>query len=527
MQSLRQKNFGMEADRMKKLPIGIHTFKNLITEGYCYVDKTPFVSRLAGEGKYYFLSRPRRFGKSLFLSTLKSAFSGQRELFKGLFLESNWDWKQKWPVVHISFGAGVVSDKRDLYNNFDYILNDHARTYGIFYTYEDPKNRFAQLIQNLYELFKSQVVVLVDEYDKPILDNISDKETAIAIRDELKNIYSVIKDSDPYIKFVFITGVTKFSKVSLFSGLNNLNDITIEAPYSAICGYTQKELETVFADRLEGVDLDEVRKWYNGYNWLGEEVYNPFDVLLYLSKGDFRNYWFETGTPAFLVKMLQEKRYFIPDIENIKASESIIGSFDVDRLEIETLLFQTGYLTLKGVRRISNINQFTLGYPNAEVRQSLTDSILYYLTSNTVEKENNKFAIFDALSRNDFDLLKNTFHSFFASIPHDWYRKNQIAGYEGYYASIVYCYFASLGIEVTPEYSTNRGRIDLTVTLEGRVYLFEFKVVELVGTGSALKQIKEKKYHEKFVGSEIYLIGIEFSRDDRNIVNFEWERVGA
>ena len=508
---------------MKKLPIGIQTFQNIITENYCYVDKTHYVSRLVSEGKYYFLSRPRRFGKSLFLSTLKSAFSGQKELFQGLFLERNWDWKVTYPVVHISFGAGVVQNKKDLYNNFDYILNDHARKYGISYTYEDPKNRFAQLIQSLYEMFKMHVVVLVDEYDKPILDNISDTQTAVTIREELKNIYSVIKDSDPYIKFVFITGVSKFSKVSLFSGLNNLNDITIESPYSAICGYTQKDLETVFADRLEGVDLDEVKKWYNGYNWLGEEVYNPFDILLYLRNKEFRSYWFETGTPTFLIKLLEEKQYFIPDIENIKASERIIGSFDVDRLEIETLLFQTGYLTIKSVRKIINTNQFILGYPNSEVKQSLTDSILYFLTSATVEKENNKFAIFEAISNNDFDLLKRTFHAFFASIPHEWYRKNQISHYEGYYASIVYCYFASLGLDVKPEDPTNHGQIDLAIRFENRIYLLEFKVVELTGAGSALKQIKEKKYHEKYAGRDVYLVGIEFSHEDRNIVNFEWE----
>ena len=508
---------------MKKLPIGIQTFQNIITENYCYVDKTHYVSRLVSEGKYYFLSRPRRFGKSLFLSTLKSAFSDQKELFQGLFLERNWDWNVTYPVVHISFGAGVVQNKKDLYNNFDYILNDHARKYGISYTYEDPKNRFAQLIQTLYEMFKRHVVVLVDEYDKPILDNISDTQTAVAIREELKNIYSVIKDSDPYIKFVFITGVSKFSKVSLFSGLNNLNDITIESPYSAICGYTQKDLETVFADRLEGVDLDEVKKWYNGYNWLGEEVYNPFDILLYLRNKEFRSYWFETGTPTFLIKLLEEKQYFIPDIENIKASERIIGSFDVDRLEIETLLFQTGYLTIKSVRKIINTNQFILGYPNSEVKQSLTDSILYFLTSATVEKENNKFAIFEAISNNDFDLLKRTFHAFFASIPHEWYRKNQISHYEGYYASIVYCYFASLGLDVKPEDPTNHGQIDLAIRFENRIYLLEFKVVELTGAGSALKQIKEKKYHEKYAGRDVYLVGIEFSHEDRNIVNFEWE----
>jgi hypothetical protein len=491
------------------------------------VDKTAFIADLVSKGKYYFLSRPRRFGKSLFISTLKSAFSGEKNLFDGLLLEKNWDWSRKWPVIHISFGAGVHRTIQELQNNFDYILNDNARQYGVSLTYTDLKNRFAELIQLLSQQSESKVVILVDEYDKPILDNIEKPETAIAIREELKNIYSIIKDSDAYLKFVFITGVTKFSKVSLFSGLNNLDDITLEKAYSAICGYTQAELENVFKEHLIGQDLGKIRKWYNGYGWLGEKVYNPFDALLYLKQKEFRNYWFETGTPSFLVKLLNERRYFIPSLESIRASESIIGSFEVDRLELETLLFQTGYLTIKDVCNIANIIQYQLGYPNEEVKQSLTDSILYYLTSSTMEKENNKVAVYEALVANDFEKLEQTFQAFFASIPHDWYRKNQLAGYEGYYASIVYCYFTALGLEVTPEDTTHFGRIDLTVRLDNSVYILEFKVIELSGKGSALKQIKQKRYHEKYSDRDVYLIGIEFSKNERNIVNFEWEKMNS
>ena len=512
---------------MKKLPIGIQTFEKMIRQGFCYVDKTPFIKRLVDEGEYYFLSRPRRFGKSLFLSTLKSAFSGQKTLFQGLFLERNWNWNVKYPVVHISFGAGVVQNKKDLYNNFQYILDDHARKYGVTYTYEDPKNRFAQLIQTLYETSKRHVVVLVDEYDKPILDNISDTQTAISIREELKNIYSVIKDSDPYIKFVFITGVSKFSKVSLFSGLNNLNDITLTGKYSAICGYTQKDIETVFADRLEDVNLDEVKKWYNGYNWVGEEVYNPFDVLLFLDKREFQNYWFETGTPTFLIKLLQTGHYYIPDLQHLTAGEEIAGSFDVEDIRPETLLFQTGYLTIQNIKQTGAFREYHLTYPNLEVKASLNNYILGAMVVDRLAKTRNQSAVLDALMKNDFVKLEKTFHAFFASIPHDGYRKNQISRYEGYYASIVYCYFASLGLDVNPEDPTSHGQIDLTVQFEGRVYIIEFKVVEIAGTGSALEQIKEKKYHEKYAGQDVYLVGIEFSHKDRNIVNFEWEFLPA
>ncbi|MDZ7758851.1 MAG: AAA family ATPase [Desulfovermiculus sp.] len=508
----------------KKLPIGIQTFEKLIKGNYYYVDKTPFVRDLTQSGEYYFLSRPRRFGKSLFLSTIKAAYQGKKELFQGLYLYENWDWKAAHPVVHISFGSGVMRSVEELRGFFTYILDVNAREYDLHHSYEDLKNRFSELIYQLYEQSGRKVVILVDEYDKPILDNIEKTDTAVAIREELKNYYSVIKDADPYIEFVFITGVSKFSKVSLFSGLNNLEDITLHKENSAVCGYTQKELETVFADRLEDVDLEKVRQWYNGYNWLGEDVYNPFDILLYLKTQEFSNYWFETGTPTFLIKLLHSKKYAIPSLETIKASEKLLGSFDVDRIEIETLLFQTGYLTLKSVQNMAGTRRFCLGYPNLEVKQSLTDSLLTYLTGTLAESEKAKFSAFDALAANDLDAMKDIFQAFFASIPHDWYRRNQLAGYEGYYVSIVYCYFAALGLDVHPEEPTNKGRIDLVIRFEGRVYIIEYKVVELTDTGKALEQIKAKGYADKFAGQEVYLIGVEFSSEERNVVGFEWER---
>jgi len=258
----------------KKLPIGIQTFENLIEEGYYYADKTAFISDLINTGKYYFLSRPRRFGKSLLLSTIAGAFQDKQALFSGLFLEKNWDWGEPHPVIHISFGAGVMQSIDDLYIRFTAILNLHGKKYEMAFQYDDLRERFAELISELSAKYHKKIVILVDEYDKPILDNIENPVLAAQIRDELKNYYSVIKDSDPYIEFVLITGVSKFSKVSLFSGLNNLQDISLNPKYSAICGYTQAELETVFADRLAGMDLQQIKEWYNGYNWLGEKVYN-------------------------------------------------------------------------------------------------------------------------------------------------------------------------------------------------------------------------------------------------------------
>jgi len=510
----------------KKLPIGIQTFANLIEEGYLYVDKTPFIHKLTSQGKYYFLSRPRRFGKSLFLSTLKAAFEGRRELFQGLFLYDNRDWSQSNPVVHISFGSGVMRSVRDIEIRFSAILDNHVRLHDLQLFQDDLRERFAELIQTLYEKTGRRVVVLVDEYDKPILDNIENIKMAITLREELKNFYSVIKDADPYIEFVFITGVSKFSKVSLFSGLNNLKDITIDKRFSDICGYTQDELERVFSGWIgDEMDLTKVKTWYNGYSWLGREVYNPFDILLYLDGGEFRNYWFETATPTFLIRLLQEKKYYIPALHDLRASEKILGSFDVERLEIETLLFQTGYLTIRETRHMGGMRWFQLGYPNQEVRQSLTDYILSFLTDSTVVQENNKFNLYEALMAHNFDALKQTLQAFFSSIPHDWYRRNQLANYEGYYASIVYCYFAALGLDVCVEDTTNHGRIDMTVKLGAHIYIFEFKVVELLAEGRALQQIKDKGYADKYrtQGARIHMIGVEFSSKKRNVVRFEVE----
>ncbi len=509
---------------MKKLPIGIQTFENLIQEGFVYVDKTRFVSDIALQGKYYFLSRPRRFGKSLFLSTIKAAFECKRELFQGLYLYHNWDWEETNPVVHISFGSGVMRSIDELRITFEEILYDQGQHHNIEYAKTSLKGRFKELIQKCHAQYSRSVVILIDEYDKPILDNIDKPELAMEIREELKNYYSVIKDADPYLRLVFITGVSKFSKVSLFSGLNNLKDITIDERFSTLCGYTQNELEEVFADRLSNVDLDEVKKWYNGYSWLGEEVYNPFDVLLFLDSKQFSNYWFETGTPAFLIKLLQSRKYLVPELNNLKVGEKLLGSFDIDFIEVENLLFQTGYLTIKGLEIMSGMRRYTLGYPNQEVRQSLADYILYYFTKTPVQQGNNAFALYESLRDQDMDRLHEIFHAFFASIPYDWYQEQQAAGYEAFYASIVYCYFAATGIDVRPEVHSNKGRLDLVVYFENRVYVIEFKVIEQCGAGQALEQIKAKGYAEQFAGQEVYLIGVEFSSQKRNIEAFEWER---
>ncbi|QEN05652.1 hypothetical protein EW093_13330 [Thiospirochaeta perfilievii] len=520
---------------MKKLPIGIQTFRKIREDNFYYVDKTRFIKELVDNGGgYYFLSRPRRFGKSLFLDTIASAFKGEKELFKGLFLYDNWDWENPdlsgVPVIKISFGSGVNRSVDELQQSFSYVLNNISGEYSIESEYSDLKNKFSDLIKKIYEKYNKQVVVLVDEYDKPILDSITNKELATELREELKNYYSVIKDCDRYIKLCFITGVSKFSKATCtrlgFSGLNNLNDITIRPDYGDICGYTENELYAVFKDRIKDFDKEQVKLWYNGYSFTGESVYNPFDILLLFDNKEFRNYWFETGTPTFLIKLLEKNSYFIPEIECKVATERLIGNFDIDDINVETLLFQTGYLTIKNKMHKGNRIVYTLDYPNIEVKMSLTDSILSYLSNNNIENQQNN--LYDSLLDGKVDMLEPVFHSFFASIPNDWYRKNSMGNYEGYYASIFYCYFTALGLDVIAEDVTNLGRIDLTVKIENIIYIIEFKVVEIVTDGNpAIEQIKNRKYYEKYTSScaDIYLLGVEFSKTDRNITRYQWEKL--
>lgn len=427
----------------------------------------------------------------------------------------------------MGFGRGIIEDRSVLNERIKVQLQECADQYDLLLSHDDLANRFAELILKLSEKYSQRVVVLIDEYDKPILDNIGRPKEAAQIRDGLKNFYSVIKDSDAHVKFALLTGVSKFSKVSLFSGLNNLKDITLDPRYATLCGYTESEIHDVFTGYLEGVDVEQLRLWYNGYKFLGESVYNPYDVLLYLDQRIFRNHWFETGSPGFLIKLAHHKQYSIPQVEGVRASESLLSSFDVDSIELETLLFQTGYLTIQSVEQQGQRIFYRLNYPNLEVKMSLTESLLNMLVRKPAECERNLSKVYEALSHEDFELLKQTFYAFFAAIPHDWYRKNQLAGYEGYYASIVYCYFTSLGLDVTAEDSTSHGRIDLTVKLDDRVFLIGFKVIDNdQSAGDALRQIKAKNYQDKYCnqGLKVYLVGVSFNKADRNIVYFAWEQ---
>ena len=386
--------------------------------------------------------------------------------------------------------------------------------------------RFRRLMKVLHERSGQRVAVLIDEYDKPVLDALEVSEVARANRDFLRGLYSTVKFADAHIRFTFLTGVSKFSKVSLFSGLNNLIDITLDPPYSAICGYTEADLDSVFAPELPGLDRDEIGTWYNGYNWLGEEkVYNPFDVLLLFRNREFGAYWFETGTPAFLVETLFKRRVSSLALDNMMGSSDLLSAFDVDAIATEALLFQTGYLTIHRTERRGSRTYYRLGYPNLEVRQSLNESLLNHLTGDASRRAAHSAQLYDLLEANDFAGLETLFHAFFASIPYEWYTSNDIAHYEGYYASVFYSHFAALGLDVTVEDSSNHGRLDMAVLFNGNVYLFEFKVVEMTPKGAAMAQLKERRYADKYrgLGQPIYLIAVEFSKDERNVAAFDVE----
>jgi hypothetical protein len=405
------------------------------------------------------------------------------------------------------------------------LLEDQQRHLEVVSTHTSLSGRLSELIRNAHTQTDQRVVVLIDEYDKPILDNLTDRETALAMREGLKNLYSTLKDADAHLRFVFLTGVSKFSKVSLFSGLNNLFDLTVSPPYSAICGYTETDVDTVFAPELAGLDREEIRRWYNGYNWRGESVYNPFDLLLLFSERQFRPWWFETGTPAFLIKLLTERQTWLPALGQLESDAELLSTFDVDDMPTEALLFQTGYLTIDREEHLGSTYFYRLRFPNQEVYQSTYNSLLRAWTGNAQAEIHNRKTLYRLLQTNDLTGLKDLFQAFFASIPHQWYDNNPISRYEGYYASVFYSYFAALGLDILLEDATNHGRIDMTVKFNSQIYLFEFKVVELVAEGHALQQLKDKGYAEKYraLGQPIHLIGVEFSRASRNVVRFEVE----
>jgi hypothetical protein len=508
---------------MRLLPIGISDFKKLREGGYIYVDKTEYIYRMIKEGAgYYFLSRPRRFGKSLLLSTIRYLFEGQRELFKGLYMEDKWNWEETYPVIRIDFAEAQVKNADELEKELKATITEIGRKYGYEYNKEYTINRNLRLlIEEIYEITKKQVVILVDEYDKPILDNIEKREEADRIREVLKGFYTTLKGLDEYIKFVIVTGVSKFSKVSLFSGLNQLEDISLSKEYGNICGYTQEELEIYFKEYLEGVNIEDVREWYNGYSFLGDRLYNPFDILLYLRNREFDSYWYKTGTPSFLIKLIKEREYDVSELENKIVKKNVLEKFDIEEIRIEALMYQTGYLTIKEVYNKEYGQEYKLGFPNKEVRISFNEDILPLVLKDEI-RENIADKIIEILKGEKLEELREQVEILISNISYVHYKG------ESSYVIAIFSLLYSTGLNVITEDNTNKGRIDLVVIVnKGIVYIIEVKVIEREEEkGKAIKQIEEREYYKKYMNYEkIYIVGIEINKNKKQIVYFEYKQI--
>ena len=515
-----------------RLPLGIQTFSEIRQENLYYVDKTHFACQLFRQGKHYFLSRPRRFGKSLFVSTLKELFEGRRDLFHGLAADDQWDWSVRRPVLILDLTNVNAEVEGNLEAELGDRLLDLEDYAGIKRRHATAPGRFRYLIRTLHKRSGRRVVLLVDEYDKPIIDALEQPDLATKNRNFLRSVYSVIKSCDQHLRFSFITGVSKFSKVSLFSSLNNLIDLTLEAPFSSLCGYTERDLDEVFAPELQGLDRHAIRRWYNGYSWGGDErVYNPYDLLLTLRTRKCKAWWFQTGTPKFLPDLLVRRNVSTLELEDLTADESLLSAFDIDEIATEALLFQTGYLTVTDWSEGDDgATEYRLDYPNREVRLSLNRALLSSLVNSLSKRLTHCRNVAKHIRAGDFEQLNQTLHAFFASIPHDWYRNSRIERYEGYYATVFFALLSGFGLDTRPEEASSRGNLDLAVSAPDRIVLFEFKTVDgRSGSGRALRQLKAKGYANQHLGSgkPVHLVGVEFSRETRNVARVEWETVGT
>ncbi len=512
----------------RRLPIGMQAFRNLRSKDCYYVDKTPHIERLIDEGEYYFLSRPRRFGKSLLISTLKELFEGNEKLFRGLYIHNRWDWNIRYPVIRLSFG-GNYSEPGELEKDILEQLESVERQYGLepAARSDTPSRRLRSIIQHLDHKTGHQAVILVDEYDKPILDMLEKREQAQANRDYLRGFYGMIKDCADSIRFVFITGISMYSKVSLFSALNNLDDISLAPEYAALCGYTDDDLDNVFTAELADVtksEREQIRRWYNGYHWRGEEkVYNPFDILLFFKSREFRAHWYRTGTPSFLYHRMANGTINTLDLENLGIFDSELSGFELEDININALLFQCGYLTIvkEEIRRFRIF--YTLGYPNFEVRLSLNEELLRAVTGDLTEASERGETLVDLLDTNDFEGFERELRAFFAGIPYQWHDHNNMERSEGHYATVLYSCFRALGLDMRVEDSTSRGRADMVLIRRDQVFVLEFKVADGtdvdVKASQALTQIRNKDYAGKYCVQDkrIHLLAVIFNRKTRNL----------
>ena len=513
-------------------PIGIQNFESLINDGYVYVDKTALVYQMATTGRYYFLSRPRRFGKSLLLSTLEAYLSGKKELFRGLAIEK---LEHKWeghPILHLDLNTA----KYDAADSLNHVLDDSLKKweeiYGTFPTEVTFALRFKGIVERAYEKTGHRVVILVDEYDKPMLQAIGNEVLQAEYRSTLKAFYSVLKTQDRYIKLAFLTGVTKFGKVSVFSDLNNLNDISMDYRYINICGITGKELHEYFDNDVallgerNGLTKEEcytkLKEQYDGYHfdYKAEGLYNPFSILNTLAKMKFADYWFETGTPSFLVYLMKNSNYQLDKLTEEQVSGDFLNSIDSMSRNPIPVIYQSGYLTIKGYDERFGI--YRLGFPNREVEEGFVKFLLpFYANTNAVESSFEIQKFVREIEAGDYDSFFRRLQIFFADTPYELIRDLEL-----HYQNVLFIVFKLIGFYVKAEYHTSGGRIDLVLQTEKFVYVMEFK---LDGTAEeALLQINEKHYAQPFESNdrELFKIGVNFSAKTRNIEKWVVEKGG-
>ncbi len=451
-------------------------------------------------------------------------------MFEGLDIHGHRDWSVTHPVLRLSFG-GNYNTPPDIEGDIIEQLESAEREHGLTpaSTSDTGPRRLRNLLDRLHRATGQRVVILVDEYDKPILDALHDPDRARANRDYLRGFYGIVKDSAEHVRFVLVTGVSMFSKVSLFSGLNNLRDISLDPRYATLCGYTDADLDTVFAPELDGLDRDAIRTWYNGYHWLGRErLYNPFDVLLLLDSRRFKPWWFETGSPRFLFETLQEKSVSPLDLEGCLVDESLVSRFDVDDIGAEALLFQTGYLTITEERRDGFDTLYRLDYPNLEVRVSLNRGLLQYLGKTVTEAAGQGRDLCALLKTGDFEGFAATLKAWLSGIPYQWHATGNLARHEAWYASLLHMCFRAIGVEVRAEEATSHGRADMVVSLGEQVFILEFKMAEgaddaEAALDAAFAQMRDRGYADRYRGQPVHLVAVACGREARNLLEVRAE----
>lgn len=529
---------------MKSLPIGEQHLSSIVERNLVYVDKTKDIYRLITTGRKYFLSRPRRFGKSLIVDTLKQIFLGNKDLFKELWIHDKWEWKE-YPVIHLDFSflahkskgleAAIIDELQKIADNYEVQIRNKNCT-----------DAFRDLIEALEA--RGKVVVLIDEYDKPITDYITNLEKANENRETLREFYGILKPLGNKLCLIFITGIAKFSKVSLFTVLNNLDDLTLQEGFATLTGITQEELKSYFAEHLEKIAkkthqsveeiLEKMRKMYDGYSWDGKSfVYNPFSVLKFLKEGIFDNYWFETGTPTFLVDILRNQRIEGNELINQEVDTSFFHKFDIRYgIDVYPLLFQTGYSTVKKVRIDGTRRYYTLNYPNDEVERSFVQSLIEVYTFKTPTTVNRAtIELEKALKKKDIDTFEEQLNVLLADISYRLFPfekknkdktherlKQEFMAWEGYFQTVVYLILQYIGVNIQCEITKHKGRLDAVIEVENYVYIMEYKLED---AATALKQIKDQKYAHSYRNTpkEVVLMGVAFDRAKKEVKPIEWE----